>query len=196
MQSRAWSLAHSEVFLVESAIAVNPAVTGVVAVVAALKKGPRLVLVRHDSWSDDKLVDLAKAARDHPTASVMVGHGRLHEDCTLTGLLARPRLLGPIAIRADRWPEMPLDVRKLLRDPVLDHAASWLMCVLCAGAGGEVACCESYHPRRARRDPHDADELRPEGRAWLVNFATNLLPAESIGASEARQLWRTWSGGR
>jgi hypothetical protein len=185
-----------EVFLVESAIAVNPALAGIAAVIAALKKGPRLVLVRHDSWSDEKLVDLAKASRDHPTAAVMVGHGRLHEDFTLTGLLERPRLLGPIAIRADRWPDIKLDHRKLLHDPVLDHAASWMMCVLCAGAGGEVACCENYHPKRAKHDPHDADELRPEGRAWLVNLATKLLPSESIGKTEAGKLWHTWSGGR
>jgi len=180
----------------ESAIAVNPTLAGIGGAFAALKKGPRLVLVRHDSWSDEKLVDLAKACRDHPTAAVMVGHGRLHEDCTITGLLSRPRLLGPIAIRADRWPEMRLDRRLLVRDPVLDHAASWMMSVLCAGAGGEVACCETYHPKRIKHDPHDADQLRPEGRAWLVNLATKLIPREFIGPSHARQLWQTWSGGR
>ena len=180
----------------ESAIAVNPAHAGVRAVIAALGKGHRLVLVRHDSWSDENLLTLAKSCRDHPTAAVMLGHGRLHEDCSLTGLLARPRLLGPIAIRADRWPEFDLDLQRLIRDPVLDHAASWLMCVLCAAAGGEVASCENYHPKRTKHDPHDADELRPEGRAWLVNLATKLIPIESIGQAESRQLWHTWSGGR
>ena len=180
----------------ENALAVNPALAGIEAVLAALKKGSRLVLVRHDSWSKDNLVDLAKAARDHPTASVVVGHGRLHEDCTVTGLLARPRLLGPVAIRADRWPEFDFDHSLIRRDPVLDHAASWLVCLLCAAAGGEVASCDTYHPRRLHHDPHDADELRPEGRAWLVHLASRLLPAERIGPAQARELWNDWSGGR
>ncbi len=181
---------------VENAIAVNPAHSGIKGVLHALTKGTRLVLVRHDSWHKDDLVELAKGARDHPSAGVVMGHGRLREDCTLAGLLARPRLIGPVAIRADRWPEMELDEAQLMRDPVFDHAASWILAILCAGYGGEVACCDRYHPRRLRPDPHDADELRPEGRAWLAQLATRLVPDECLGAPEARLLWKSWSGGR
>jgi len=128
----------------ENAIAVNPAHAGVVGALDALTKGTRLVLVRCDSWSEENLVELAKAARSHESAAVVVGHGRLHEDFSVTGLLKKPRVLGPVAIRADRWPAMDLDRTLLRRDPVLDHGASWVLAFLCAAFGGEVASTDAY----------------------------------------------------
>ena len=180
----------------ENAIAVNPAHAGVKGVLEALKKGSRLVLVRCDSWSDEKLVNLAKAARDHASAAMIVGHGRLCEDFSVTGLLKRPRVLGPVAIRADRWPMLEIDPALIRRDPVLDHGASWVLALLCAASGREVACTNAYHARRLRRDPHDIDELQPEGQAWLVSHAQRMIPKEAVGAGEAFSLWKAWSGSR
>lgn len=180
----------------ENAIAVNPAHAGVVGALDALTKGTRLVLVRCDSWSDENLVELAKAARAHTSASLIVGHGRLHEDFSVTGLLKKPRVLGPVAIRADRWPAMDLDRALLRRDPVLDHGASWVLAFLCAAFGGEVASTDAFHPRRVRHDAHDIDELRPEGRAWLVSHISRLAPASAIGDAQACALWKSWSGTR
>lgn len=180
----------------ESAIAVNPAQAGVGAVFDALHRSARLVLVRTESWSEENLVHLARAARDHSGAAMIVGHGRLGEDFSLVGLLARPRVLGPVAIRADRWPSFEPDRSLIRRDPVLDHAASWALATLCVAHGGLVASTDAYHARRARRDPHDIDELRPEGRAWLVHHITRLLPAGAVGDAQAHALWKVWSGGR
>ncbi|MCA9274252.1 MAG: hypothetical protein KDA31_14550 [Phycisphaerales bacterium] len=180
----------------ENAIAVNPAHAGMKGVLEALRKGSRLVLVRCDSWSDEKLVDLAKAARDHASAAMVVGHGRLGEDFSVTGLLKRPRVLGPVAIRADRWPAFEVDRSLIRRDPVLDHGASWVLGLLCAAHGGQVVSTDAYHARRLRRDPHDIDELRPEGRAWLVSHGQRLIPSQAVGANEAFSLWKTWSGAR
>ena len=180
----------------ENAIAVNPAHAGVRGVIEALKKGSRLVLVRCDSWSDEKLVDLAKAARDHASAAMIVGHGRLHEDFSVTGLLKRPRVLGPVAIRADRWPDMSIDPELLKRDPVIDHGSSWVLALLCAANGGEVVSTDAYHARRLRRDAHDIDELRPEGRAWLVTHGQRMIPEHAVGQKEAHALWKAWSGAR
>lgn len=180
----------------ENAIAVNPAHAGVKGVLEALKKGSRLVLVRCDSWSDENLVALARAARDHPSAAMLVGHGRVSEDFSVTGLLKRPRVLGPIAIRADRWPDFEVDHTLIRRDPVLDHCASWVLALLCAAYGGLVTNTDTYHARRTRHDPHDIDELRPEGRAWLVSHGQRLIPDEALGAREALALWKSWSGAR
>ncbi len=180
----------------ENAIAVNPAHAGVIGVVDALSKGTRLVLVRSDTWSDEKLVDLARAARDHSSAAMIVGHGRLHEDFSVTGLFKKPRVLGPVAIRADRWPTIEIDRSLLRRDPVLDHAASWVLALLCAAHGGTVDSTDAYHARRVRHDAHDIDELRPEGCAWLVHHVSRMIPAQAIGSSEASALWKSWSGSR
>lgn len=180
----------------ENAIAVNPAQAGIGAVLDALAREVRLVLVRTESWSEENLLHLALAARDHATAAVIVGHGRLNEDFSLTGLLAKPRVLGPIAIRADRWPAMSVDRALLRRDPVLDHAASWTLALLCAAHGGVVASTDAYHARRAHHDPHDIDQLRPEGRAWLVHHAMRLMPEGAFTDAHAHTLWRAWSGNR
>lgn len=180
----------------ENAIAVNPAQAGIPAVLDALARGVRLILIRTDSWSDENLPALAKAARDHDSAALIVGHGRINEDFSLTGLLARPRVLGPVAIRADRWPPMNPDRSLLRRDPVLDHAASWTLATLCAAHGGLVASTNLYHARRTHHDPHDIDQLRPEGRAWLVHLATRLLPHAALTDAHAGALWKAWSGNR
>ena len=123
-------------------------------------------------------------------------HGRLHEDFSVTGLLKRPRVLGPVAIRADRWPDMTIDPELLKRDPVIDHGASWVLALLCAANGGEVVSTDAYHARRLRRDAHDIDELRPEGRAWLVTHGQRMIPEHAIGQNEAHALWKAWSGAR
>lgn len=180
----------------DSAIAVNPNQAGLVGALDALAKGASLVLVRSDSWSDDRLIDLAKAARQHASAALLVGHGRLHEDLSLAGLLKRPRVFGPVALRVERWPRMAPDRALLRRDPVLDHAASWVLAVLCAAHGGVVATADTYHPRRAHHDPHDPDELRPEGRAWLTQLALRLVPESALTDALSGALFKAWSGAR
>lgn len=182
--------------VMDSALAVNPNQVGLVGALDALTKGVPLVLVRSDSWSDEKLVDLAKAARSHDAAAMLVGHGRLHEDLSLAGLLRRPRVFGPVALCARRWPALTIDRSLLRRDPVLDHAASWILAVLCAAHGGLVASTDTYHPRRAHHDPHDPDALRPEGRAWLSQLALRLLPESAQTDALAGALHKAWSGSR
>ena len=62
--------------------------------------------------------------------------------------------------------------------------------------GGEVVSTDAYHARRLRRDAHDIDELRPEGRAWLVTHGQRMIPEHAIGQNEAHALWKAWSGAR
>ncbi|HED54203.1 MAG TPA: hypothetical protein ENJ00_08385 [Phycisphaerales bacterium] len=177
-------------------LVVNPASVGVMGVLGATKRSARTAIVRHDSWSEDGLLNLARSAGRHPSAAITLGHGRIGEDLSVVGLLAKPRLLGPIAVRLDRCPGLNEKLRRLVRDPVLDHAADWVLTLLAAAGGCEIHHTDSFKPHRVSHSPYDADELRPEGRAWLVATMVELIGEESLCAHEARRLWKFWRGGR
>jgi len=173
---------------------------------AVIRHSRGIVVVGASGWQagPDGIERLVSALEASPSAAFAFGGEGLgtresqHEaGATLPVdaevLIARPRDLGPLAIRASEaarldWPEFgPPDL-------VLDGAATWAFATALAVRGGLGLFVPDARFSRSPGNSGVVDALRPEGLTWLASCALSWGPGGRPPVHLAERLWRRWTG--